>query len=68
MQLKTNHPVLMVPHVVSLGVVVYTNGNLPPLNPEVIRQCIASQLPAGCGVSSIQLNIHGVYDGKQGAS
>jgi hypothetical protein len=68
MKLQTSHPVLMVPHVVSLGVVVYTNGSLPHLNTEVIREAIAAQLPPGCGVSSIQLNLHGVYDGKQGAS
>jgi len=58
---QTNHPALMVPHVVSLSMVIYTNGSLPPLNPEGVREELARQLPPGSGVGPIQFNMHGIY-------
>jgi hypothetical protein len=64
-RLETSHPALMVPHVVSLGVVIYTNGSLPPIDAEAIRSAIVSQLPPGSGVSSIQLNLHGIYEASR---
>lgn len=67
-ELKTNHPLLMVPHVVSMSVVIYTNGPLPPLSADKLRQALIQDLPAGSGVSSITFNIHGVYEGQQGAT
>ncbi len=65
--LKTSHPLLMVPHVVTFGVVIYTNGPLNLPSPEALREAIARELPHGCGVSSISYTNHGVYEGPQGA-
>jgi hypothetical protein len=64
-ELQTRHPALMVPHVVSLGVIVYTTGGLPPLDPDGVRNELARQLPPGTGIGPIQFNLHGIYEGKQ---
>ena len=70
--LETHHPLLMVPHVYTLGVVIYTNGDMPAHqsfpSPDVIRDAIARSLPVGTGVGAVTVMNHGVYDGKQGAS
>ena len=60
-RLETSHPLLMVPHVVSLGVVIYTNGNLPLLDPEKVWLAFVEQLSPGCGVGFIQFNLYGIY-------
>jgi len=65
--LQTQHPILMVPHVLSFSVVLCTNGVQPLLSAETIRSAIIAACPPGTGVGPITCNSHGVYEGDQGA-
>lgn len=67
-KLTTQHPMLMVPNIVSMSVVVYTNGGRLHIDPEAVRKALIDSLPAGTGVSSVSCMQHGVYEGQQGAT
>ena len=61
--LKERHPQLMVPHVFTCGVVIYTNGNHGHLHfpAEAVRAAIVDSLPPGTGVGQVTATGHGVY-------
>lgn len=58
-QLKTQHPLLMVPEVISFSVVVYHNGKKPTFDLELIRGALIRQLPDDCGISAMTCTLHG---------
>lgn len=60
-KLETQHPLLMVPHVFTFSVVLYTNGNAPMWPSEAIYDALVAALPPGTGVSGISSVSHGVY-------
>ncbi len=64
--LQERHPVLMVPHVVTFGVVIYTNGGFKGLDTKAIREALVQQFPPGIGVGDVSCTHHGVYEGEQG--
>ena len=59
--LTQSHPVLMVPHVYTFSVVLYTNGNAPSFSNDALRDALIAALPPGTGVSGISCTNHGVY-------
>lgn len=59
--LKERHPTLMVPHVFTFGVVLYTNGPAPVWRAEALRETLISCLPPGTGVGEVTLTNHGAY-------
>lgn len=59
--LKTPHPILMVPHLMSFSVVVYTNGAAPVFPANTVRDALLAVLPAGTGLGEITYANHGVY-------
>ena len=65
-KLQTQHPLLMVTEVVSLSVVLYWEGRSgnerPVLRPEQLRAALVGMLPAGTGVGSVTVNMHGQYE------
>lgn len=63
--LQEAHPILMVPHVITFGVVIYTNGGLQPLDVEAIRRSIVAQLPQGSGVGQVTYTHHGPHVADQ---
>lgn len=66
-ELKERHPTLMVPYVVTFGVVIYTNGGMPAWPSNLLRDALVAALPPGTGVGEVTCTNHGVYDGNQGA-
>lgn len=67
-ELKERHPGLMVPNVITFGVVIYTNGGALHAPCEAIRKAIIDALPPGTGVGQVTATQHGVYCGNQGAA
>lgn len=70
-KLETQHPLLMVPEVITFSVVVYTNGNNALLGVDlgkVVEGALTQVLPRGTGVGSVSTCRHGVYVGNQGAT
>ena len=63
-QLIAPHPQLMVPHVFTFGVVLYTNGSAPTWHVDAIRDALIAVLPPGTGVGGITATNHGVYTEK----
>jgi len=66
-KLESAHPLLMVPHVFSFSVVLYTNGAAPTWKGPVLRDALIAALPPGTGVSDVTVTNHAVYEGPQGA-
>lgn len=62
--LKTQHPCLMVPHVISFSVVLYTNGPAPAWPQNMLEEALIAACPPGTGVGSVTCMNHGVYDHK----
>lgn len=60
-QLTERHPQLMVAHVHTFGVVLYTNGNAPAWPADALRDALIAALPPGTGVGPITCTNHGVY-------
>lgn len=60
--LKTQHPLLMVPHVLTFGVVIYSNGPRPVIDSEALRAELIRQCAPGDGVSAVSVVSHGVYE------
>lgn len=67
-KLQERHPGLMVPHVFTMGVVIYTNGQSPHFPAEQVREAISAALPPGTGVGQVTCTDHGVYVGQHGAA
>lgn len=67
-QLKTQHPLLMVPEVISFSVVVYHNGKRPVFELEKLRQALIEQLPNECGVSAMTCTLHGQPEPRDSAA
>lgn len=59
MPLQERHPGLMVPHVFTFGVVVYTNGPAPTWPSETLRNALVAALPPGTGVGRVTETNHG---------
>lgn len=72
MNLKTQHPLLLVTEVVTFGVIVYSsNGNAAQAAGHALakglRGFIVSSLPAGTGVSEVTVVNHGQYEPRDRA-
>lgn len=61
-QLENQHPQLMVPHVFSFAVVLYTNGNAPVWPDGMLEKAFAANLPHGVGIGPVSCTNHGVYN------
>lgn len=59
-QLQSLHPILMVPHVYTFSVVLYTNGSAPTFPADTIRHALCEALPMGTGISEVTCTYHGV--------
>jgi hypothetical protein len=59
--LQERHPSLMVPHVFTFGVVIYTNGSAPTWPSVALRDALIAACPPGTGVGEITCTSHGVY-------
>jgi hypothetical protein len=64
--LTERHPQLMVPHVFTFGVVLYTNGSAPIWPADAIRSAMVAALPPGTGVGGVTCTSHGVYTSERG--
>lgn len=67
-KLTEHHPSLMVPHVITFGVVLYSNGPCPAWPAQALRDALIAALPPGTGVGEITSTSHGVYSGEQGGT
>lgn len=59
--LNERHPQLMVPYVITFGVVIYTNGSAPVWPSETLRDALTKALPPGTGIGPVTSTVQGIH-------